>query len=78
MEVAGLRYVDFHIGTVDAAFASSQEAPEDSLDIGFNSVMIGGTPCHSIHMAIDVLVARLRVMFFELKVFFNCHSLPML
>ncbi len=40
--------------------------------------MIGGSACHSIHMATDVFVARLGIVFFELKVFFDCHGSPIL
>jgi len=37
--------------------------------------MIGGSACHDIHMAVDVLVACVGIVFFELKVFFDRHIL---
>src|SRR5437879_13682115 len=40
--------------------------------------MIGGSACHGIYMAIDVLVACVRIIFLELKVFFNRHGSLML
>ena len=40
--------------------------------------MIGGSTCHGIHMVIDVLVAYVRIIFLELKVFFNGHGSPIL
>src|SRR5579875_2921966 len=77
MEVACLRNVDLHIGTIGATVTATQKLPEDALDIGFDGVIIGGSSCHRIDTAIDVLVASFRIIFFKLKVFLNRHGLPM-
>src|SRR5437764_14370787 len=37
--------------------------------------MIGGSACHGKHIAIDVLIACVGIVFLELKVFFNRHNL---
>jgi hypothetical protein len=77
MKVAFLRNLHFDIRIVNAARFSAQKASKNAVDVPANSTMVERSPCHHIHLTINVLIAVLGVGFFKVKVFRDSHHLRM-
>src|SRR5260370_17296559 len=77
MEVAFFGDVDLDVRTIDPAFPPTEQPPQNSLDIGFNRIVVKGPSCHRIYVTVNIFIACVRIVPFQKKVLFYGHGLSM-